>query len=261
MSCMPPPALAYWTLTHLVPGESNDALAGDLHEEFCSGRSAAWYWGQVLSAIAIGCLRELRIRRAALLFAGLWSMLAPAWMLWIADIERHANFKEYLAQMTWPWSIVCDLGLTLAGSLLFLWAGILLYLLPGLWINGASRLRTFGRGLAASVPSLLVLWLALIVFSMHFVAVHTVTQAAALRAPTPFEAYRIDMRKRVAAYGSHKVVQDNKAEDKTPGEPEFGTRDAIADMRVSAMLMRLPFFLVVLCTLWSLSTKTERYVS
>ena len=49
-----PPALANWLLDHLGYTRQNAALAGDLLEEFRSGRSAAWYWRQTLVVVANG---------------------------------------------------------------------------------------------------------------------------------------------------------------------------------------------------------------
>jgi hypothetical protein len=46
-----PPRLAALLLERLAPG--NEALLGDLDEEFSRGRTRAWYWRQVLSAIAL----------------------------------------------------------------------------------------------------------------------------------------------------------------------------------------------------------------
>lgn len=46
-----PPRLALLLLDLLAP--DNEALHGDLEEEFSRGRSAAWYWRQVMSAIAL----------------------------------------------------------------------------------------------------------------------------------------------------------------------------------------------------------------
>jgi hypothetical protein len=45
-------------LERLVP--SNPALAGDLVEEYQHGRSSAWYWRQVLTAILVGAWSDLR---------------------------------------------------------------------------------------------------------------------------------------------------------------------------------------------------------
>lgn len=46
-----PPRLASFVLDRLAPG--NEALHGDLDEEFTRGRTSAWYWRQVLAAIAL----------------------------------------------------------------------------------------------------------------------------------------------------------------------------------------------------------------
>ena len=265
MNRIAPPTLAGWMLAHLVPGESNDPLAGDLREEFCAGRSAAWYWRQVLSAIAIRCVRELRTRRTAVFFSVLWSMLAPAWMLVFAEVERQARLNEHLAQMIWPWSAVCDLGLTLAASLLFLWTGILLYLFPDLWLTGNLRLRELIRGVAASVPALLVLWLALIALPKHFVAAETNAQVSASRAPTPLEAFRLRRYRIWTPRSSSEpapapLIEGNGSNIADAG-PRNAIRHAMVDIRTPALLARLPFFLVVLCTLWRSTTRTRRCAS
>jgi hypothetical protein len=49
-----PPALANWLLDRLGYGRQNAPLAGDLLEEFRSGRSAFWYWRQTLVVVAKG---------------------------------------------------------------------------------------------------------------------------------------------------------------------------------------------------------------
>jgi hypothetical protein len=56
MSRRSPPKLATALLKRLGP--SNDALAGDLREEYSQGKSAWWYWRQVLAEIAVGVWRE-----------------------------------------------------------------------------------------------------------------------------------------------------------------------------------------------------------
>lgn len=45
-----PPRLARLLLDWLAPG--NEALRGDLDEEFASGRTSHWYWQQVMSVLA-----------------------------------------------------------------------------------------------------------------------------------------------------------------------------------------------------------------
>jgi hypothetical protein len=45
------PRLASLLLERLAPG--NEALQGDLEEEFSAGRTHAWYWRQVLALIAL----------------------------------------------------------------------------------------------------------------------------------------------------------------------------------------------------------------
>jgi hypothetical protein len=74
-----PPSLATWMLEHLTPAGRDEALGGDLLEEFRGGRSEGWYWWQVLSACSVGLLNSLRARGLLLVFALCWSMLAPAW--------------------------------------------------------------------------------------------------------------------------------------------------------------------------------------
>src|SRR5688572_112295 len=52
-----PPRLGTLLLERLGP--QNEALAGDLVEEYRSGRSSVWYWWQVLTSIVIGAGKEL----------------------------------------------------------------------------------------------------------------------------------------------------------------------------------------------------------
>jgi hypothetical protein len=52
-------------LEHLAPAARDEALGGDLLEEFRRGRSEGWYWWQVLSACGLGWLLSLRARIAA----------------------------------------------------------------------------------------------------------------------------------------------------------------------------------------------------
>lgn len=53
-----PPALATRLLERLGP--DNAALSGDLREAY-EGKSASWYWRQVLAAICVGAMRDGRL--------------------------------------------------------------------------------------------------------------------------------------------------------------------------------------------------------
>src|SRR5262249_3751810 len=55
------PKAATWLLKYF--GCQNEALIGDLLEEYRQGRSAAWYWRQVLMAILVGCGGEVRANK------------------------------------------------------------------------------------------------------------------------------------------------------------------------------------------------------
>jgi len=68
-----PPILATWFVEHLIPGPRNEALAGDLLEQFGQGRSVTWYWRQVLVAILTGFLKEWRILAWAAVVTVCWA--------------------------------------------------------------------------------------------------------------------------------------------------------------------------------------------
>lgn len=58
-----PPHLAKLLLDWLAPG--NEALRGDLDEEFAAGRGSAWYWRQVISTISLEGPLAIRARAVA----------------------------------------------------------------------------------------------------------------------------------------------------------------------------------------------------
>ena len=125
MNRMQPPSMPLWVLEHLTPPEGDEALAGDLLEGFRSGRSNSWFWRQALGAWAGTWGRYFGRRRSVLLFALLWSTLAPAWTAVIDRIEQAA--RTAANRMETPLSELPTLMLWLSLQLLFLWAGTVVY--------------------------------------------------------------------------------------------------------------------------------------
>jgi len=98
-----PPSVATWLLEHLVHGEENEALAGDLLEEFSQGRTAAWYWYQVFVAILVAFSKELRARWITILFAVIVSSAVPYELIW-----RSSEFERlftWVIRLPWPVSL------------------------------------------------------------------------------------------------------------------------------------------------------------
>jgi len=94
-----PPALACWMLDHLLWGGRNEALAGDLLEEFQCRRSATWYWRQVMGAIFASSSNELRAD---------WLM---AWTIVFTFVWAYALYAipPIAAQLPLPLSVVTRL--------------------------------------------------------------------------------------------------------------------------------------------------------
>ncbi|QNI32136.1 hypothetical protein H7849_24600 [Alloacidobacterium dinghuense] len=119
-----PPPLATWILEHLAPGHQNEALAGDLLEDFRAGRSSRWYWRQVLAACLAAWLRYLGDRKMIVVFAVVWSMFAPAWT---TLQERIMHGPEHMWRMDLSFKGISTIAVWLTLNLIFLWAGVLFY--------------------------------------------------------------------------------------------------------------------------------------
>jgi hypothetical protein len=251
---MKPPPTATWMLEHLVPGARNEALAGDLFEGFRRGRSRSWYRRQVVAAIAIGFSRELRNHASAMLFAAAWAMLAPAWLLMVGNAEEHFNFSERIWQMNWPWSTLCDVGLLLAANVLFIWVGILLFLIPHLLAAKNLKVRPLLKGILASLPVLIAIWAALVVLPKIFLE----SQVVDLHSVSPVSAFSSTHKAPIAI----RQVSPQEQWDVRYGEktidPYNSPRSAIVDLRTMAIVVRLPFFLTVLCALWGAASRFRR---
>jgi len=162
-----PPAVARWILEHLVPGKKNDALAGDLLEEFRCGRSSLWYWRQVLSAFVLGFMQESRMNWSVFVFAFFWAL--PASALWIAVIRwQSGTFFARRWDLPWPYSMICELGLTFGSQVLYVWAGVIF----GFSIFSAAKkqfkVRYLVRGIGISLSAYLITFVAFFVWRLIF---------------------------------------------------------------------------------------------
>jgi hypothetical protein len=59
MNFAPAPKVATWLLKRLNSTPNNDALIGDLVEQYLQGRSRLWYWKQAFLAIVVSLEREI----------------------------------------------------------------------------------------------------------------------------------------------------------------------------------------------------------
>lgn len=123
-----PPLLATWMLEHLTSGNRDEALAGDLLEEFREGRSGSWYWHQVVTACVVSWGRSLGARVPLLLFALLWSIPAPAWRVFCGQILNHKVLNDTWQMLGGLW-LLPALAVWVIVHTTFLWAGIFVYIL------------------------------------------------------------------------------------------------------------------------------------
>jgi hypothetical protein len=100
-----PPAIASWLLRRFAPGPDTDALAGDLFEHYQRGRSARWYWREVVVAIVAGTWFEIRqhslrmfgaVAAAWLVTAVLFNVMLPHEYLLVVRILGHQARPEQM---------------------------------------------------------------------------------------------------------------------------------------------------------------------
>lgn len=142
-----PPPLAAWILEHCVPPGCDEAVAGDVLEDYRAGRSDGWYWRQAIGACVAGWVKYLDDRRALLVFAFLWSMLAPAWTTLLDAIADRAHHSNQPWQMDWPFSEASSVLIWFLLNLVFFWTGILLFLVCHPRFRWRSRLKDVRRAL------------------------------------------------------------------------------------------------------------------
>jgi len=126
MKLRQPPALGTWLLEYLTPGKNNQALAGDLLEDFTRRGSIVWYWRQVFVAILAGYYKELRRRWIGIVFAIGCSSAIP----W-EEVFLNVRFRSLLLvglKLAWPVSLFYEVGVVTLLDAVALSAALSIYL-------------------------------------------------------------------------------------------------------------------------------------
>jgi hypothetical protein len=166
MSEAKPPAAAMWLLMHLSPRERDHFPFDYLLHEYRNGRSSWWYWRRVIVAIIAARLKELLRNRTAIIFVVLWSLLAPGWNAWV--ITLGLGFSQKSWQLPWPWSMAVAIGFNFLPGLVFVCAGILIYILGFMAVTQCFKLRRLGRGFFTGLACYGAVSLALFALPMVF---------------------------------------------------------------------------------------------
>jgi hypothetical protein len=211
-----PPPLATWILEHLATGERDEALSGDLLEHHRAGRTDGWYWRQVLTACASSWSMSLAARGPVLLFALLWSALAPVWHAALDTIKYPLTFDLWsMGPLGWL--------LMLAGWIVvhavFLWIGLFVYQFAHVLLKKPIWSRDIWRAF----------WL-----------------AAILLPPVTITVFIIGNLYQYSLPGlAHAKLASSSIRQ-------------IADLGILANLIRIPYFVALLCALWGAAPKSLR---
>src|SRR5438128_8487391 len=110
-----PPAVATWLLKRFGCRPQNEAILGDLIEQYRNGRHSLWYWRQIVTAIAVSSFREVwrqKTRTLAALSAG-WIIFAfyrsPLDRPLFQSISLQINFASMQFQIPPNWWIYCGM--------------------------------------------------------------------------------------------------------------------------------------------------------
>jgi hypothetical protein len=125
------PSIATWLFRHFGSRSRNDEIVGDLAEQYVRGRSRAWYWRQVLSAILIGASNDIwnnKSRALTALVVG-WGLLHVGmtfgvWRIWnyglYQFVVQHVASQPVLS---WYTPTIIHLAATLLMLPLYAFAG------------------------------------------------------------------------------------------------------------------------------------------
>jgi non-heme chloroperoxidase len=159
-------ALATWMLEHLTFGSDNEALSGDLLEELQLGRSALWYWRQVLTTIAIRAGGAARKFAVPVVFSVGWAMLYPTWRF-ITEISGVHVEPDQGTWFTWPSSAMVQIGYGVVPGVLFVWVGFLIFLLFRAGAGTELREGELLRGLSQSLTVFFLSTILLLFYLRH----------------------------------------------------------------------------------------------
>jgi hypothetical protein len=207
-----PPRIAVWMLEHLCSGERDEALIGDLLEAFRMGRSENWYWRQVAAACVMSWFQSFRARVTLLVFAFLWSLLAPAWAALMTEIGRETRLLDSFVRAQWPLSLLSLLAAWLAFNSIFLWIGTLIF--------------TASHAKARSTPRARWLLGDLLKTPCIFLPVYVVTFV--LMNLFAYPGLDINLRSITPLH-------------------------EISDLTLRANVLRLPYFVTLICSLWRIA--------
>jgi hypothetical protein len=211
-----PPRIARWMMEHVMPSGSDEAIAGDLLEHFRAGRSTGWYWRQVITAISAALSRRVWLHRAPLLFAALWSFLAPAWVL--LNARLHWDRSVAMLRIPWPWSMILPIFLASAVGLLFIWLGVLVYVVLCRTLLGRLHFGRPGIAILSSIAA--------------FAAAQICALLITLYASSHTPGHAIDGQTLTLIGG-------------------------VRDLSLWTMLLRLRYFPATACAMWFLDSRAE----
>ena len=98
MTTKRPPKLAGWLLKHF-DSAADDALLGDLAEQYANKDRPMWYWRQVIGAILVNLFKEIRHNK--------WFVvrgLLTGWAVWIVFNKTVPGLADVIAYGPWATS-------------------------------------------------------------------------------------------------------------------------------------------------------------
>jgi hypothetical protein len=150
MNITKPPALAKFLLQHLAV--RNDALVGDLLEEFEHRKSPVWFWRQVLWIICLRFAHDLRTPWLAAGFAALWPYLVFVAARGLSLNSQYRSVLNWTRSHPWPEFYLYSMAVGFVTTAVLFSLGLGLYLmltrnLDGLGFSQGSLVIFLGTAL------------------------------------------------------------------------------------------------------------------